>query len=433
VECFGANPRRTRRFAFAAGLCLAIAVGAKLSYAFAPIVFVLFALAYPDGRTFRNRFIVLVAPLCLGGAVGGAPLAYYYFTSPTFVQQTVEFHRTDHAQWWNENGCMEGTGPVLQADDPEWGKALKRFLAPCNMRGTHIQFLPSGRIGRLASYFYTGAVLAFTVTLGGMLALSLMPGGLTPVWANVREKAAGALALAGLAMGTPFMLQAKPLHAQYLVVLTPFLLLATGLWAVGLWRALPDKIGERASQWLKVASITGFAGLVLATDAVAPKRKDSYNGIVMTLARLSGEDRFFITSHVNPASAALRAALGAPDESIKVATLMPLYAIDAGFGIYEEFANAPFFFRTNDIYEDEMLERLNGTSPARLYDWLVENDVKVIFAGYHRRIEQAFYDYAEERGFTRIDVPLKGGHSFFPEDNLGVLFAAPDLTGGATP
>ena len=101
--------------------------------------------------------------------------------------------------------------------------------------------------------------------------------------------------------------------------------------------------------------------------------------------------------------------LGVPSEHLKIATLMPIYPIEAGFGIHRELASPPFFFRTNDDLARDELERLVGIGPSTVEAWLHANNVRAVLTGYDTRLELGFRAYATTRNMAcfRLDLRVR--------------------------
>jgi hypothetical protein len=115
--------------------------------------------------------------------------------------------------------------------------------------------------------------------------------------------------------------------------------------------------------------------------------------------------------------------LGPATEHFRIATLMPIYPIEAGFGIHPELASAPFFFRANDDLSPDQLERLVGIGPSTVEAWLGENNVQALLTGYDQNLETGFRAYAATRGMSCFRLDLRGAY----ETNRGYLYVDPVL------
>lgn len=162
---------------------------------------------------------------------------------------------------------------------------------------------------------------------------------------------------------------ASPLHPQYAAPLLPFL----AALVAGLYGAVTASQPSAASAPRAFA----YVGGALIPVAVLASLAFSSWGMLPHLRHLSanqytaespGEawsqgDRTFIDEHALAARTQMRRVLGPPDKSLKVATLMSSYPVEAGFGIYSELAGAPFFYRVNERLTSEQLRQLRGLSP----------------------------------------------------------------------
>jgi hypothetical protein len=102
---------------------------------------------------------------------------------------------------------------------------------------------------------------------------------------------------------------------------------------------------------------------------------------------------------------------------------MPIYPIEAGFGIHPELASAPFFFRTNDDLPPDDLERLVGIGPSTVEGWLHEKNVQAVLTGYDPDLEEGFRSYASIRKMACFRLDLRGAY----ETNRGYLYVDPPL------
>jgi hypothetical protein len=142
----------------------------------------------------------------------------------------------------------------------------------------------------------------------------------------------------------------------------------------------------------------------------------------------------WVASHAQQVRARFHEVLGSGSRTLKIATLMSEYPLDAGFGIYREFAGAPFFYRSNDDLPPERVTQLIGTAPRALGSWLSEHQVTAILVGYHERaLEKGFLEYARAGNFACFSVSLQGAYQI----NYGQLLvsrhlarASPDCTIG---
>jgi hypothetical protein len=130
-----------------------------------------------------------------------------------------------------------------------------------------------------------------------------------------------------------------------------------------------------------------------------------------------------VRTHLDRVTEKIEQVLGPPSEHLRIATLMPIYPIEAGFGIHPELASVPFFFRTNDDILDDDLERLIGLGPSTVEDWLHENGVRAVLTGYDPWLEEGFRSYAATRKMACFRLDLRGAY----RTNRGYLYVDPAL------
>jgi hypothetical protein len=128
----------------------------------------------------------------------------------------------------------------------------------------------------------------------------------------------------------------------------------------------------------------------------------------------------------------------APSKELKIATLMSVYPLEAGFGIYDELAGAPFFYRVNDILPVARRRALKGVAPAEVPAWLTEMQATAVMtgyvSGYDFDLEEGFARFARESGLIPLPVDLRGGYKQDRGSGMGLLWVAPSLVqigGGA--
>jgi hypothetical protein len=99
-----------------------------------------------------------------------------------------------------------------------------------------------------------------------------------------------------------------------------------------------------------------------------------------------------------------------------VATLYPLYALEAGLPIYPEFSSGVFLYQIGDMLDEEERKRYVTTSPNSLIDFFNENPPGLIITVMLRNFEKPFFEYAEQSDFIEKDK-LFLGHTLFVRTN----------------
>lgn len=387
-------------FSFFAGLFAAIAFGAKQSYAFLPAVLVIFALISPTYPEVRGRLTGLLAPLCLGGLVGGAPIAVLAGQDlSNFVFDTLEYHRTADPLWFARVGWPEQTA------------ALSRSII----------FL------ELAFDFHTlSLLLAFVLCAGLIIALGgNRIGGLDGVVRN----AVYLSTLGGVLSAATLLGLAKSIFAQYLAPLLTLAAIACAA-MVGTARSALARL-KPGNGALVAGSATALVGLGFAASVLA----NPGSGI----ARLGclWQKCEWAPSHVQRVAARLNEILGPGSDQLKIATLMSIYPLEAGFDIYDELAGAPFFYRVNDMLPRERLRSLKGVAPAEVATWLADKGATAVLtgygSGYDADLEGGFVRYGRDHGLIPFPVDLSGGYKQNDGPSTGLLWVAPSLLDSAMP
>ncbi|WP_126975671.1 hypothetical protein [Frigidibacter oleivorans] len=370
---------------FAAGLALALAVGLKVSaVAFLPPV-LLAALLLPRRRTFGDRLRGLALPGLLGGLVGAAPILWYLATAPDlFLAHVLGFHTGPHVAYWQANAASE---PGL-AMDPR-GKLILAYGA---WLGGSTLLLAGVALAAL----WAGASPASTSTSASTLAPADAAGSnlLRPRPALRRPQGADgwadalALALGALAVTAAMAFLPTPGFPQYyvqpLVCLPLVAAVAMRRLTAAQARALTPAIAAALVLMVLVALPRLSAG---AAGLAAPGRTEA--------ARFAEGGRRL--------AEALDAA-GAP--AGRIATLMPLYPLEAGLPVYPEFATGPFAFRIAGHTAPDLAARYVMTGPDGLAALFAADPPAAVLLGYEPELEAPLADWARAAGYR--PVPVEG-------------------------
>jgi hypothetical protein len=93
----------------------------------------------------------------------------------------------------------------------------------------------------------------------------------------------------------------------------------------------------------------------------------------------------------------------------KVATLSPVYALEAGLPIYPELSTGAFLYRVGDLIPEKKRAGYVGASPTGLHALLDRDPPTAIFVGFEGDLDASFVSYAEERGCSKVEEDLGGG------------------------
>ena len=293
----------------ASGALLAGGVGAKITYAFAPMAIVLLSLIRHwqegDPKYWRRE----LTPLVVGGMIGAVPLVVLAAASfENFWYGVFVYHNTATLEWY--------------AAYPLGLFERLRFFVRFFVR----------QDATLAASIWLVAVLGAWLTAPGRAPLTVARG-------------VYVLPLVLLVASAIFAFVPTPPWPQYFAPIVPFAVLAP----IFIWRLLPT---EDARRHLPVAiaaiCVGSFYGLSnLGVDALSALRAENWTPTaVQRLARQ------------------VDAALG--PRSGAIATLAPIYVLESNHPLPAEFASAVFVFRTGDMLDAPSLRRLRALSPATL-------------------------------------------------------------------
>lgn len=337
-----------------AGLCLSVAAGMKASaIAFVPAVVVacfLLPRAVPLGA--RARLTAL--PVALGGLLGAIPLFWLALTEPTFFDHLLRYHSGPHIAFWQANAASE---PGLAM-----GLPAKVQLAQ-------------------TVWLAGGAILGLFVAAIGWTA---RPGLAGPARSDEAARTMQAAWVVGAATLTAAALAFMPTPAfpQYFV---PPLAGLPVLAALAI-RALPPD--------LRPAVLRALPAAIVLMGAVALPR------LATGLADLRHPDRL-TPARLDRGADAL-AGLVAPRDGTApgpVATLSPLYPLQAGLPVYAEFATGPFAWRVAGHIDPGLRAAYVMATPQDLTDLFAARPPAAILTGFDPMLELPLEDWARAHGY----------------------------------
>jgi len=348
-----------------AGLMLAAAAGAKLTYAPIIIPFIIITICCPVQKKsspvcMRHRLAGAMFPLVAGMAIGLIPFFAFLYSDPArFLFNNLGYHHIN-AQWRLITGYE---GPM----------ALHARLA------------------------YAAEILSRTENL--ILVLPIMLGCGCAVNRLRKNKnthegiSPGAcLALLLLLTGLASAIAPAPSFPQYyaLPVSCLFLLL---LYTTPALSAIHPVLRRGF-----------FLVLLLATLA--------YNGppLHASIAKLPHRNRWaglFVHDTAGFISHILR--VKTPAAQGRIATLSPLFAVEANLPVYPELSTGPFLYRVGDLLAPADRSRFIGTSPMRLNDLLDREAPWAILVGFEGELDAPLIAYARKHGYRAVTVPAFKG------------------------
>ena len=88
----------------------------------------------------------------------------------------------------------------------------------------------------------------------------------------------------------------------------------------------------------------------------------------------------------------------------KVATLSPLYAIEANLPIYNELSTGPFLYRVGDLLTIEQRRHFVGSSPNSIGDLFAGDPPSAIVIGNDGQLDKPLVEYARNNNYREIFV-----------------------------
>jgi hypothetical protein len=215
------------------------------------------------------------------------------------------------------------------------------------------------------------------------------------IWSGPNRNAV-LLTLGVVTMLIPGVLAPTPPHLQYAYPLLPFMILVV----IYVFASVP---GPPITRWTR---LTGGA-LIIAAAIDLPINYQKLPSL-------------FIPSHWTPmreheVGQRVRAAT-AP--GALVLTTTPIDPIEGGLRVYPEFATGVFAWRTAALLPAKDRERYRMISAAELGELLSRQPPDAVFFNRRSEFVQPFIDYAEARGYRRVDDPIPGGYAIWVRPGL---------------
>lgn len=342
--------RRGRAWrAFLAGFALAVAVGFKISAAYLVPPLALAAFVLPRRLGAWDRLRSMTLPMALGGIVGALPILAYLLADPeVFLAHVVGYHTGPHVAYWDATRHTEpnlafGLGGKLRLAFEIWFQSTNLLLLAAIVLLGALAFSPDARPGGRP----LGLWVAVAATTGLAAVLSFLP---------------------------------SPSFPQYFILPLTGLLLIPAL----LWRAL-----SLEQRLLIEPVVTGLTVLMIVLGL--PR-------LVEPVARLAlGQPTTPV--QVEAAGEEIRAAIERAGSEGRVATLWPLYPLEAGLPVYDAFATGAFAYRVVPFADPESLEHYVVVGPDGVDELLDGEPPAAILTGFDRDLERPFVAWAEANGY----------------------------------
>ncbi|WP_340315985.1 hypothetical protein [Rhizorhabdus argentea] len=338
------------------GVCLSVAVGFKANYVVMIPPFAIASLLLPVALPLSRRLLSLSLPMMIGGIIGGLPTFYYLAThSDAFLFDVFEYFIGPHTVYWSR---PEHAGEVI-------GLSL------------------SGRLVYGYRLWSGGSTLLVIAGIIGCVVIAAArqksEGSMTARFGRWPVLLCLALTLCGLLVS----FVPKPSFSQYFMPPVPFAILLLAALAGSLTR------GERA-QARPLLIALGIAALIAGLPmllADIPK--------LLHPAKWEG-------NRIHAFGERIRAELAFVHGTPRIATLAPVYAIEAGLKVYPELASGPFYYRVGDYLTAEQRRAYHITSPTTIGELLGRDPPDAILIGQEGAMEIPLQRFALQNGYRLV-------------------------------
>lgn len=346
-------------FILLSGACLGIAVGLKANYAFLVPPFACAALFVPRHQSIGQRVRLAAFPLLLGGLIGGSPILYYMLTDlDGFLAHSVRYHTGPHVAFWQANSELGGAKAMSLGAKAHLAYTLwlsgTAVLIP--LAAAFFFFVVWCRNGADALRHFLHWPIILVASLVGLgVAVSFVP---TPAFP---QYFAPPIAF-GVVLIT--MLYGK-LDADERATARPF------LYAMAIFVA-----------------VAGAPILLADLPQIATPRR-------------------WVGIRVHQQAAHLAAAIHSRPGNDNVATLSPVYALEAGLRVYPELAAGPFVFRVADLIPGRDIRHYRRLVSSETLPALLDAaPPAAILVGLEGELDRPLIGYAEARGYHRTTAPI---------------------------
>jgi len=336
---------------FWSGIFCALAIGFRLTFIFLLPPLYLIALFYPRSENFSSRLLKIILPLTIGSLLGFAPAFYYLlrdFHSFIYLNWTCYFNQ----DYYDLLG-MRPRMPILAG------------------------------IKYLTTYWDNEMLLELMLLF---LALALAGVWLKPS-KPVQKSNAVIMFLITLVLSIATLLVRPRVYPEYLSQPLPFALLCIA--------ACHSRVAFLKKIYLDILLLVAALALALWN---CPSRAE--------MKMLPRNYRQWAVTRVHDKAVSMREMIGGSGREIKVGTLYPLYALEGGMQIYNEFSTGPFLY----IFESTVRHKSYGpaTSPAGLNDLFDRYPPSALLVKPGDRFNAGFESYARSRRYQKLPDSFSG-------------------------
>lgn len=359
------SARRASLLLFLSGVSLSLAVGMKANYVFVLLPTALALIFANSTLPIKQRLLTRLLPFVTGGLLAAIPtVSASLFHFDAFFYSVFAGATGTHIQYWQQH----------QPDNP----TLELF-------------------GRLRYGFWlwtsgTSLLMLFCV-IAGFVAVYLQHG-MQVLKAALTDIKVGTTALLGaLAVVVSFI--PTPSFTQYFTPPIPF--------AILFLLAFAGASSEITRGTLKALLVSAaIVGLALNSSIYLAGLAAAWNPAAWT-----GMKTYSAAQAIRELVCAEHGEKG-PCQAV-VATLAPIFILEAGLRVYPELAAGPFVYRQADFLPPSQLARLRAASVKTLPDLLERSPPAAVFIGFEGGLDEPLAAFALRHKAIEQEIFFAGG------------------------
>jgi 4-amino-4-deoxy-L-arabinose transferase-like glycosyltransferase len=339
------------------GFALALAIGARLTYLLLlPAFFLVFLIPSRYSRSGKENLSGLLA-FTAGLLVGLFPALFLFMREPrAFLFNNIGYHQLN-ARLFDLTGYERAMSLPEKVDYASTvlvlAENLTLILALALFLILYLYYRRAGGAARPASLGVDLSACLLVLSLVG----TFIP---TPLWPQY------------FAMPVPFVLVLLScLYPQF---------------------SAPGKKAARFTLWVVIAVLL----LIYAPGML------DYSKVVSASSGWSG-----VVIHRQ--AQRIKRNMEPIQEGDRVATLSPLYALEAGLPIYDELASGPFVYRVGDLLEPAERSTWRVISPDTIEDLFDREPPRAILVGFEKGLDDPLERYAQSHNYQRVAKDFNGG------------------------
>jgi hypothetical protein len=355
-------------FLFLGGISIGVAIGTKLTYAVMPLAFFVIVFLFPRSFTFKKKIVTIFLPLIAGLSVGLLPILFVLqkTTLDVFLFNNLGYHLTNTI-WRNSTGFTTGMSVVSKMKF-SW----ETFAYPSNVS-----------LFVVISFIFLNLFSEMKEKVINLKQIFPM-------------EALFSIFLIFISLVTAF--QMTPLLPSYFAMAIPFAIILICCGYASLSNAKRPAVRVLLICFIIIISI--FGGVRLFSQIHNILNIDRWTGI-----------------SVHHTAEQIKRFTGVIKKGDRVATLDPVYVVEANLPIYKELVTGSFLYRVGDLISEKKRAQYIGTSQKSLHSLFDIDPPKAIYVRFDGDLELPFIEYAETHDFTKIDNGLKRGILYVRKDN----------------